>query len=282
MPAAIFAECMVMRGEQPIQHRLNAWCAAIQWMLRITRYADRLLEDLDGLDWPDSIKDMQRNWIGRSEGAMIQFDVQGAPGHSMHTSICYNGHYTRARCNSGCPAQAGRALQCPAVRSWRCSPRGQTRCLEPPTWWWRPSTPLLEGLTSVQQRAAVQEYIQKAALKSDLERTELQKVKSGVFTGDHPMMGFFRHLASFDATGESSQGLLLWHAGSFALNPATREAVPIWVADYVLGSYGSGAIMAVPAHDARDFEFAQQYGLPVVRVVQDDAEEDAELPFTGL
>lgn len=145
-----------------------------------------------------------------------------------------------------------------------------------------PEHPLLEGLTSVQQRAAVQEYIQKAALKSDLERTELQKVKSGVFTGDHPMMGFFRHLASFDATGESSQGLLLWHAGSFALNPATREAVPIWVADYVLGSYGSGAIMAVPAHDARDFEFAQQYGLPVVRVVQDDAEEDAELPFTGL
>ncbi|BDA40495.1 Leucine-tRNA ligase [Coccomyxa sp. Obi] len=193
-----------------------------QWMLRITQYAQRLLDDLDELDWPDSIKDMQRNWIGRSEGATIAFDLQGGDGASLAAGSQLEVYTTRPDTLFGATYMV-----------------------------LAPEHPLLESLTTTGQKAEVNEYARKAALKSDLERTELQKVKTGVFTGSH------------------------------ALNPATGTAVPIWVADYVLGSYGSGAIMAVPAHDSRDFEFATQYDLPVVRVVQGSSDEDDVLPFTG-
>ncbi|EIE26840.1 putative leucyl tRNA synthetase [Coccomyxa subellipsoidea C-169] len=179
-----------------------------QWMLRITQYAQRLLDDLDELDWPDSIKDMQRNWIGRSEGATITFGLQV---YTTRPDTIFGATYMVLA----------------------------------------PEHPLLDSLTTAEQKIDVNKYVRKAALKSDLERTELQKVKTGVFTGSH------------------------------AINPATGKAVPIWVADYVLGSYGSGAIMAVPAHDTRDYEFATQYQLPVVRVVQGPSGEDNELPFTG-
>ena len=173
-----------------------------QWMLKITEYAERLLKDLEALDWPDSIKEMQRNWIGRSEGAEVDFEIEGRPGEKVRV-------YT-------------------------------TR---PDTLWGAtymvlaPEHPLVDALTAPAQRDAVREYREKAARKSDLERTELQKVKTGVFTGGH------------------------------AVNPVNRKAIPVWVADYVLISYGTGAIMAVPAHDQRDYEFARQFDIPVVEVV---------------
>ena len=142
-----------------------------------------------------------------------------------------------------------------------------------------PEHPLLQSLTTTGRRAEVDEYVKKAALKSDLERTELQKVKTGVYTG-RPMVLSWDDDLHKDATGTKEVSGVC--AGSHALNPATGKAVPIWVADYVLGSYGSGAIMAVPAHDSRDLEFATQYDLPVVRVVQSSSSEDDALPFTGL
>ncbi|KAI8470252.1 MAG: hypothetical protein J3K34DRAFT_262668 [Monoraphidium minutum] len=179
-----------------------------QWMLRITAYADRLLEDLDDLDWADSIKEMQRNWIGRSEGAEIEFEL--APGE-------------------GATAPAGAKLTVFTTRPDTLY--GATYMVV------APEHPLLEGLLAGPQREEGAAYAAAAARKSDLERTELQKDKTGVFTG------------------------------SYAINPASGERVPIWVADYVLGSYGSGAIMAVPGHDARDFEFARRFGLDVKRVV---------------
>ena len=172
-----------------------------QWVLKITEYADALLEGLDGLDWPSSTKEMQRNWIGRSEGAEIDFAVDGAR--------------RRRRCAS--------------------SRRGPTRCSARPTWCSRPSTSSSTKLTTTEQRAAVDAYRDAASRKSELERTELQKDKTGVFTG------------------------------AYAVNPATGGKIPIWIADYVLAGYGTGAIMAVPAHDQRDFEFAQKFGLPVIR-----------------
>lgn len=195
-----------------------------QWMLRITAYADRLLEDLDELDWADSIKEMQRNWIGRSEGADIVFAVR--PGE-------------------GAAAGAGAVLQVYTTRPDTLF--GATYMVV------APEHPLLPSLTSGTQQAAVKDYVEKASKKSDMERTELAKEKTGVFTG------------------------------SYAVNPATGEDIPIWVADYVLGSYGSGAIMAVPGHDARDFEFAKTYDLPVRQVVgpaTTGMETEVKLPFT--
>ncbi|KAG2438904.1 hypothetical protein HYH02_010699 [Chlamydomonas schloesseri] len=192
-----------------------------QWMLRITAYADRLLDDLDGLDWPDSIKDMQRNWIGRSEGAEVKFDLAAGPGS---------------------PLPAGSSI---AVFTTRPDTLfGATYLVV------APEHPLVAQLATPEQAAAVTAYCEAAARKSDLERTELQKDKTGVNTG------------------------------SFAVNPVTGERVPVWVADYVLGSYGSGAIMAVPGHDARDHEFAVRFGLPVKQVVAPAAGGEVKLPFT--
>lgn len=177
-----------------------------QWMLKITEYADRLLKDLDELDWPESIKDMQRNWIGRSEGAEIEFKVNMI--NDIEAPVTLKVFTTRP--DTLC---------------------GATYLVI------APEHPLVKRLTSPAQSKEVHMYIDAAAKKSDLERTDLQKDKSGVFSG------------------------------TFAINPATNEAIPIWVADYVLGSYGTGAIMAVPAHDTRDHEFAQKFSLPVRTVI---------------
>ncbi|GAA0431215.1 MAG: leucine--tRNA ligase [Bacillota bacterium] len=172
-----------------------------QWMLKITAYADRLLEDLDELDWPESLKDMQRNWIGRSEGAEVQFTVD----HSNETFTVFT---TRPDTLFGATY---------AVLA--------------------PEHPMVEKIVTDEQKAAVDTYIKDIQTKSDLERTDLAKDKTGVFTG------------------------------AYAINPVNQEKMPIWIADYVLMSYGSGAIMAVPAHDDRDYEFAVKFELPIVEVV---------------
>jgi leucyl-tRNA synthetase len=173
-----------------------------QWMLRITAFAERLIDGLDGLDWPDSIKLLQKNWIGRSEGALVEFSISNSP---FEISV----FTTRPDTLFGATYM---------VLS--------------------PEHPLVPQITTPEQRAAVEEYQKKVSSKSDLERTDLAKEKSGVFTG------------------------------AFATNPANSEPIPVWIADYVLMGYGTGAIMAVPAHDERDFEFAQQFGLPVREVVR--------------
>ncbi|XP_068665084.1 leucine--tRNA ligase, chloroplastic/mitochondrial isoform X2 [Aristolochia californica] len=188
-----------------------------QWMLKITAYADRLLEDLDELDWPESIKEMQRNWIGRSEGAEMEFPVLDLNGNDQGLKLTV--FTTR-------PDTIFGAMYLVIA----------------------PEHVLLPRLVSEPQSTSVEEYIGQASMKSELERTELQKEKTGVFSG------------------------------SYARNPATGEAIPIWVADYVLGSYGTGAIMAVPAHDSRDYEFAMKYDIPVRWVV---APEDTSCNKTG-
>jgi len=181
-----------------------------QWVLKITAYADRLLEDLEGLDWPDSIKEMQRNWIGKSEGAEIDFEVAGSKNK---------------------------------IRVFTTRPDtlfGATFLVL------APEHPLVDQITSSEQKKAVEEYRQQAAMKSDLDRTDLAKDKNGVFIG------------------------------AYGVHPFTGKQVPIWIADYVLGHYGTGALMSVPAHDERDHEFAVRYKLPIVQVV-----EANELPYTG-
>jgi leucyl-tRNA synthetase len=173
-----------------------------QWLLRITAYAERLLTDLDTIDWSDSLKEMQRNWIGRSEGAEVDFQIEG---------------------------------RVEKIRVFTTRPDtlfGATYMVL------SPEHKLVELITSPEQRSAVVEYQKFASGKSDLERTELAKEKSGVFTGAH------------------------------AINPVNGEKVPIWIADYVLATYGTGAIMAVPAHDTRDYEFAEKFQLPVLQVVE--------------
>jgi leucyl-tRNA synthetase len=177
-----------------------------QWMLRITAYAERLLDDLEQVDWSTAIKEMQRNWIGRSEGAEVDFSLP-APSASEGNRI----------------------------RVFTTRPDtlfGATYMVL------SPEHSLVECITTPQQRAAVKKYQEEAARKSDLERTELAKTKTGVFTG------------------------------AYAVNPVNNQQIPIWIADYVLASYGTGAIMAVPGHDERDFEFAKQFGLPIVAVVR--------------
>ena len=180
-----------------------------QWMLRITAYAERLLEDLIQVDWSPAIKEMQRNWIGRSEGAEAHFRIadENAP-----------------------PAPHPKALTVFTTRPDTLF--GATYMVL------APEHPLVDVLTTAAQRAAVQAYKVEAARKSDLERTELAKKKTGVFTG------------------------------AYAINPVNDEKIPIWIADYVLASYGTGAIMAVPAHDTRDFEFATEFRLPIRTVVR--------------
>lgn len=185
------------RGNHPVERRPMR-----QWVLRITKYADRLLEDLEELDWPENIKEMQRNWIGRSEGAEVIFTIDG-------TDETYTVFTTRPDTLFGVTYSV-----------------------------LAPEHPLVEKITTPEQKEAVQAYLEQVKHKSDLERTDLSKDKTGVFTG------------------------------SYAVNPVNGEKVPIWIADYVLMSYGSGAIMAVPAHDDRDYEFAQKFGLEIREVVQ--------------
>jgi leucyl-tRNA synthetase len=191
-----------------------------QWVLRITAYADRLLAELKDVDWPDSTKRMQEAWIGRSEGAEILFELEPKSLGDLRVFT------TRPDTLFGCTYMV-----------------------------LAPEHPLVDKLTVPAQRAAVEAYQKKAAAKSDLERTDLAKDKSGVFTG------------------------------SYAINPVNHQRVPIWIADYVLTGYGTGAIMAVPAHDERDYEFAQQYQLPVVQVIEpvDPPAKDtaSTLPYTG-
>ncbi len=174
-----------------------------QWILKITEYAERLLEDLEELDWSESIKDMQRNWIGKSKGAEVQFAIDGHPGDNLTVFT------TR-------PDTLFGATYCVLA----------------------PEHELVGKIMTDAQAAAIKEYQAKAARKSDLERTDLAKDKTGVFTG------------------------------AYAVNPVNGARVPIWIADYVLGGYGTGAIMAVPGHDQRDWEFAKQFQLPILEVVQ--------------
>jgi leucyl-tRNA synthetase len=173
-----------------------------QWMLRITEYADRLLDGLDGLDWPESVKAMQRNWIGRSEGAEVDFRVFGYPEATVRVFT------TRPDTLFGATYMV-----------------------------LAPEHPLVSDITDDAHRPAVEDYVAATARKTERDRQE-QKAKTGVFTGAH------------------------------AINPADGQKIPIWIADYVLATYGTGAIMAVPAHDARDFEFAKVHGLPIRPVVR--------------
>jgi leucyl-tRNA synthetase len=201
-----------------------------QWMLRITAYADRLEKDLDGLDWSDSIKALQRNWIGRSTGAEVDFYIglsQGPEGKPLPTEFK---EWRNQRAGAGFPEQPGDDV----IRVYTTRPDtlfGATYLVL------APEHPLVEKLTRPERTAEVNAYREQAARKSDLDRTDLAKEKTGVFTG------------------------------SFAANPVNSRPVPIWIADYVLASYGTGAIMAVPAHDTRDYEFARQFNLPIVPVV---------------
>jgi leucyl-tRNA synthetase len=182
-----------------------------QWILRITEYAERLLEDLEELDWSESIKDMQRNWIGKSTGAEVQFAIEG---------------------------HADKSLTVFTTRPDTLF--GATYCVL------APEHELVAQIITEAQSAAIKEYQEKASHKSDLERTDLAKDKSGVFTG------------------------------AYAINPVNGTQLPIWIADYVLGGYGTGAIMAVPGHDQRDWEFAKQFDLPIIEVVQGgDVEKEA-------
>ncbi|WP_445612926.1 leucine--tRNA ligase [Geobacillus sp. YF-1] len=184
-----------------------------QWMLKITAYADRLLEDLEELDWPESIKEMQRNWIGRSEGAEIEFAVDG---HDETFTV----FTTRPDTLFGVTYTV-----------------------------LAPEHPLVEKITTPEQKPAVAAYLKEVQSKSDLERTDLAKEKTGVFTG------------------------------AYAIHPVTGARLPIWIADYVLMGYGTGAIMAVPAHDERDYEFAKTFDLPIKEVVAGGDIENG--PYTG-
>ncbi|WP_435011709.1 leucine--tRNA ligase [Tundrisphaera lichenicola] len=199
-----------------------------QWMLRITAYADRLIDDLELVDWPKPIRDMQRNWIGRSEGAEVDFAIGSD----------FEGWKER-RLASGFPD----APEPDVIRVFTTRPDtlfGATYMVL------APEHPLVDRLTTPDRREAVDSYRTSVESKSDLDRTDLAKSKTGVFTG-----------------------------GS-AINPVNGEEVPVWIADYVLMGYGTGAIMAVPGHDDRDFEFAKTFGLPILRVVAGSSEQADE------
>ena len=202
-----------------------------QWMLRITAYAERLIDDLEPLDWADSIKALQRNWIGKSTGCEIDFYIgEASVGRQPHELRADFTRWQAERQETGFPETPGPD----ALRVYTTRPdtlHGATYMVL------APEHPAVDRLTAAENRDAVAAYQRKAAEKSDLARTDLAKEKTGVFTG------------------------------GYAVNPATGEPVPVWVADYVLISYGTGAIMAVPGHDARDFEFAKQFDLPIKRVV---------------
>ncbi len=185
-----------------------------QWMLKITAYADRLLDDLELVEWPENIKDMQRNWIGRSEGAEIEFRIKNSESRIQIFT-------TRPDTIFGATYMV-----------------------------LAPEHPFVEKITTTDRKKVVEDYQRKATLKSDMERTELAKEKSGVWTG------------------------------AYAVNPADLKEIPIWIADYVLISYGTGAIMAVPGQDERDWEFAEKFNLPIVRTVQPPPDFDGN-SFTG-
>ena len=193
------------RGEHPVVKKPMR-----QWILKITEYAERLLSDLDDLDWPESLKEMQRNWIGKSEGALVNFSVDQASFDVFTTrqDTLFGATYVVLA----------------------------------------PDHELISSITTPEQKSAVEEYATNALAKTDLERTELAKDKTGVFTG------------------------------AYAIHPITNKKLPIWIGDYVLSSYGTGAVMAVPAHDVRDYEFATKYNLPIVQVVEGDMSEGA---YTG-
>ncbi|MBI2635255.1 MAG: leucine--tRNA ligase [Parcubacteria group bacterium] len=186
-----------------------------QWMLKITDYAEELLKDLDKLDWPERTKLMQKNWIGKSEGTLIKFEIRNLK------------------------------LEIPVFTTRADTLFGATYMVL------SPEHPLVEKVTTKEQKEDVRHYIANAHLKTELERTSLEKEKTGVFTG------------------------------SFAFNPANQEEIPIWVSDYVLMNYGTGAIMAVPAHDERDFEFAKKFNLPTINVIEDGLLVNSG-EFTGL
>ena len=213
------------RGDHPVQR-----IPLRQWMLRITAYGDRLEEDLATLDWSDGIKKLQRDWIGRSTGAELDFYIGDPDDYDS---------WQESRGTSGFSRKPGNDV----LRVYTTRPDtlyGATYMVI------APEHPFVERLTTPEQQAAVNEYREQAAAKSDRERTEENKHKSGVFTGSH------------------------------AINPVNGSSVPIWIADYVLVSYGTGAIMAVPAHDIRDFEFARLYDLPIIAVVDPGESADVD------
>jgi len=186
-----------------------------QWMLRITKYAERLLEDLSLVDWPESIKKLQTDWIGKSIGANVKFEIENCDWDL-----------------------------------WVFTTRPDT--LFGATYMvFAPELEVVDMITTDGQKEAVKKYREQAARKSDLDRTDLAKEKTGVFTG------------------------------AYAINPVNNEKIPIWISDYVLISYGTGAIMAVPAHDERDFEFATKFELPIIPVVEPQDSEQAELVKQG-
>ena len=196
------------RGGHPVERRPMR-----QWVLKITDYAEQLLADLDILDWPESLKAMQRNWIGKSVGAEIDFKIEG-------TDKAFTVFTTRAD-----------------------TVFGVSYCVL------APEHKLVEEIVTEDQKEAVEAYLDLVKRKSDLERTDLNKDKTGVFTG------------------------------AYAINPVNGEKVEIWIADYVLASYGTGAVMAVPAHDERDYEFATKFNLPIKAVIEDNGE--VVVPFYG-
>jgi leucyl-tRNA synthetase len=203
-----------------------------QWMLRITAYAERLLEDLETIDWSDSLKEMQRNWIGRSEGAEVQFtmnadrpDSRGVR-HDLYNLMVFT---TRPDTLFGATYMV-MAPEHPYIDAWLQNGMVPEK--------WPEGTSSSWTMGKATPREAIEAYRKSASTKSDLERTELAKEKTGVFTG------------------------------VFATNPVTGAPITVWIADYVLISYGTGAIMAVPGHDTRDYEFACKFGLPIVQVVQ--------------
>jgi leucyl-tRNA synthetase len=197
-------------GHPVIQKKMS------QWMLRITQYAERLLEDLELVDWPESIKEMQRNWIGKSEGATINFSIVGHPElievFTTRPDTLFGATYMVIA----------------------------------------PEHTLVSKITLADKKIEINKYIEACRLKNDLERTELNKDKSGVFTG------------------------------AYAINPANGEKIQIWIADYVLATYGTGAIMSVPAHDDRDYEFAKKFNLPIVQVLEGGNIEEAAHTGDGL
>lgn len=199
------------RGGHPVFRRPMR-----QWVLKITAYAERLLDDLEDLDWPESLKAMQRNWIGKSEGALVDFQIVG--------------HDAK-------------------IQSYTTRPDtlfGSTYVVL------APEHAFVKEVTTAAYREQVEAYVKEVETKSELERTSLNKDKGGVFTG------------------------------AYVLHPITGEQLPIWIADYVLASYGTGAVMAVPAHDERDFEFATEKGLPIVKVVEGEADSGGAFVGDGV
>ena len=215
-----------------------------QWLLKITAYADRLLADLEGLDWPEHIKEMQRHWIGKSEGADVWFAVASSSAGDTPSPA----RMVPARSLAGLVDNVRVRQRDDRVEFKIFTTRADT--LFGATYMvLAPEHPLVDHITTPSHRKTVDAYRNEAARKSELERTELVKEKSGVFTG------------------------------GYAINPVNQQQIPIWIADYVLASYGTGAIMAVPAHDQRDLEFALQFGLDITIVI---VPSDRPLELVGL